>query len=182
MERYADGDQAAFATVYDELAPKLYKYLLKAAHNAATAEDLLQQTFLKLHDARARFQTGMAVEPWAFAIARRLFIDWQRRGKVVFVPKFELAIHEFAGTEPDADAILRGRELSEKLSHALEGLSPPQREAFLLVREQGLSMAEAAEILGTTVTAVKLRSHRAYEKLRLAFDDLDDEKDDGELQ
>jgi len=180
MERYAGGDQAAFGALYDELAPKLYRYLLKAAHNEATAEDLLQQTFLRLHDARGRFQTGMSVEPWAYAIARRLFIDWQRRNKFVVVPQGDMRFDDVAGTEPDADAMLRARQLSDRLNLALDGLSAPQREAFLLIREQGLSMAEAAEILGTTVMAVKLRSHRAYENLRRVFDDLDPENGGGQ--
>jgi len=179
MDRYADGDEAAFAEVYDGLAPRLYGYLLRAARDKSAVEDLVQQTFLRMHDARGRFSRGSSVEPWAFAIARRLLVDYQRWRRLREAPPAEVDPDAWPGTEPDGDAVLRGRELSQRLSQALEELSPQQREAFLLVREQGLSMAEAAEVLGTTVTAVKLRSHRAYEGLRRAMDDLDD---DGELR
>ena len=70
MERYAAGDDAAFATVYDVLAPRLYGYLLRQTRERSSAEDLLQQTMLHIHRARVRFIAGAEVTPWAFAIAR----------------------------------------------------------------------------------------------------------------
>src|SRR5207253_9574955 len=72
MEQYAAGDDAAFARVYDALAPRLYGYLLRQTHERSRAEDLLQQTMLQIHRARDRFIPGAEVTPWAFAIARRL--------------------------------------------------------------------------------------------------------------
>ncbi len=72
MDRYAQGDDAAFSELYDALAPRLYGYLLRQTRNNARAEDLTQQTFLQMHCARGRFVRGADVVPWAFAIARRL--------------------------------------------------------------------------------------------------------------
>jgi RNA polymerase sigma-70 factor (ECF subfamily) len=79
MERYADGDDSAFATLYDELAPALYGYLLRQTGSSAVAEDGVQQTLLQIHCARDGFVRGAAVRPWAFAIARRLVIDGYRK-------------------------------------------------------------------------------------------------------
>src|SRR5438309_4972649 len=79
MDRYAQGDDAAFSELYDALAPRLYGYLLRQTRNNARAEDLVQQTFLQMHCARGRFVRGADVVPWAFAIARRLLIDGVRR-------------------------------------------------------------------------------------------------------
>src|SRR6185295_14928555 len=79
MERYANGDSAAFAEVYDAVAPRLLRYLRKATRDAALSEDLMQQTFLQIHRARGTFIPGSSVTPWALVIAKRLMIDSARR-------------------------------------------------------------------------------------------------------
>lgn len=81
MDRYAAGEDAAFALVYDALAPRLYGYLVRQTREVARAEDLLQQTMLQIHRARSSFIVGAEVTPWAFAIARRLLVDSVRRGR-----------------------------------------------------------------------------------------------------
>lgn len=79
MDRYAGGEEAAFGELYDELAPRLFRFALRWTGDRAAAEDAVQQTFLQLHSARQRFVRGGAVLPWAYAIARRLLIDLGRR-------------------------------------------------------------------------------------------------------
>ncbi|HRI67671.1 MAG TPA: RNA polymerase sigma factor [Polyangium sp.] len=170
MMRYADGDTRAFVEVYDELSPSLFHYLQKLTRNDAAAEDLLQQTFLRMHDARGRFEPGAAVEPWAFSIARRLFIDWYRHGRA-FVASGLLDDDTLPTNEPDAEAIVHGYQLAERLERMLNALPAQHREVFLLVREHGLSLAQAAEALGITQIAVKMRAHRAYEGLRVVFEE-----------
>src|SRR5215813_8272158 len=82
MERYARGDEAAFAELYDAIAPRLLGFLRKATRDAFAAEDLMQQTLLQMHRARGSFIPGAPVLPWAFAIARRLMTDHARRRRV----------------------------------------------------------------------------------------------------
>lgn len=175
MARYADGDARAFADVYDALAPSLHHYLQRLVRNDATAEDLLQQTFLRMHDARGRFEPGAAVEPWAFSIARRLFIDWYRQCRTVVVTGL-LDDDALPTTEPDAEAIVHGYQLAERLERSLNALPAQHREVFLLVREHGLSLSQAAETLGITQIAVKMRAHRAYEGLRAVFEEMHGER------
>ena len=171
MDRYAAGDNAAFALVYDALAPRLYGYLLRQARDRARAEDLLQQTFLHMHRARHRFIPGAEVTPWAFAIARRLLIDTLRRGKrETLVDDGEP--DSVLSTDPGADDLFEASELAGRLRRELARLPQSQRAAFELIKDEGLSMAEAAAVLGTTVAAVKLRAHRAYEALRGALGDV----------
>src|SRR5271155_3933630 len=79
MDRYACGEDAAFSELYDLLAPRLSAFLLRRTRDASHPEDLLQQTFLQMHHARRHFGTGADVAPWAYAIARRLFIDALRK-------------------------------------------------------------------------------------------------------
>jgi RNA polymerase sigma-70 factor, ECF subfamily len=175
MARYADGDTRAFGDVYDELAPSLHHYLQRLTRNDAMTEDLLQQTFLRMHDARGRFEPGAEVEPWAFSIARRLFIDWYRRRHVVIAAGL-LDDDTLPTSEPDAEAIVHGYQLAERLERTLNQLPAHHREVFLLVREHGLSLAQAAEVLGITQLAVKMRAHRAYEGLRAAFEEPHDDR------
>lgn len=173
MDRYATGDDAAFAEVYDWLAPKLLGFLFRQTRDRARAEDLVQQTFLQMHCARATYMTGADVLPWAFAIARRLSIDAHRRGKreVRDDDRQDEALAE--GDAPDE--VLRGKQAAEIIQQTLDALPEAQRIAFELVKLDGLTLAETAEALGTTVMAVKLRAHRAYEALRGALrEDADD--------
>lgn len=172
MERYSSGDDAAFGAVYDAVAPQLHAYLLRRTRSSARADDLLQQTMLHIHRARACFIPGARVMPWAFTIARRLFVDALRRERRE-VP------YGVDGSEPEeraapgasADDIVQVREVVTRIDRVLAGLPSSQREAFELIKYRGLSLADAACTLGTTVAAVKQRVHRAYEAVCFALGD-----------
>jgi len=169
MDRYASGDDAAFGELYDRLAPRLLGFLYRQTRDQARAEDLVQQTFLQMHCARETYVTGADVLPWAFAIARRLAIDsYRRRKREVLDGDLDLA-PVLSDLAPE-DA-LRTKQAAYVVQETLENLPDSQREAFELIKLDGLSIAQAAETLGTTVTAVKLRAHRTYEALRSALAD-----------
>jgi RNA polymerase sigma-70 factor, ECF subfamily len=170
MDRYAAGDDAAFAQVYDTLAPRLYGYLVRQTREVPRAEDLLQQTMLQIHRARSSFIAGAEVTPWAFAIARRLLVDSVRRGRREALG-VEGEPDPGASPEPLADEWVAARDLAKRVDSVLAKLPQSQRQAFELIKNEGLSVAEAAQVLGTTVAAVKLRAHRAYEALRVALGD-----------
>jgi RNA polymerase sigma-70 factor, ECF subfamily len=162
MNRYAEGEDRALAIVYDALAPRLYGFLLKRIRRQDVAEDLMQQTFLQIHRARGSFAAGAEVAPWVFSIARRLMIDWARQMKRrsgVVEGGQEVDV---ADPQTSLEDVLAMRELGEEMFRKLAQLPSSQREAFELIRLDGLSTREAAGVLGTTVAAVKLRAHRAY--------------------
>jgi RNA polymerase sigma-70 factor (ECF subfamily) len=171
MARYAAGDEAAFAVLYDEMAPRLFGYLRRHARSQAQAEDLLQQTMLNLHRARGSFISGAAVTPWAFAIARRLLIDGIRKEHAEVWGDAERAA-EPATAETSAHELASAKQTAARLEQALRRLPEQHRVAFELVKQDGLSVRDAAQVLGCTVTAVKLRAHRAYVALRAALGDL----------
>ena len=174
MERYADGDEAAFETLYDQLAPRLYRFALRETRSQSNAEDVVQQTLLQIHSARSRFVRGAAVLPWAFAIARRLVIDGRRHA----AHQARLELVRLAGdgdgggdvasaaASPE-DALDRRRREAE-LERDLGALPAAHREAFCLVKLEGLSVIDAAQVLGTTPGNVKIRAHRAAQALRRA--------------
>ncbi len=164
MDRYAAGDDEAFAVVYDALAPRLHAYLLRHTRNSADAADLLQQTMLHIHRGRGVFISGAEVAPWAFAIARRLLSRTRRR--VPILRADEELLDGRASDAPRADDLVHAQELAARVDHALSELPTSQRQAFELTKKHGLSLVQAAQVLGTTVCAVKLRIHRAYGAIR----------------
>lgn len=166
MDRYARGDDAAFATVYDAVAPRIHAYLLRQTRDRVAADDLLQKTLLQIHRKRGTYATGFAVLPWAYAIARRLCIDEFRRRKtdLLWSARELLDDHRLAGGLPDDD--VASRQLVEQVEAELSRMPETQRVAFELLRIEGLSHDEAAQVLGTTVSAVKLRAFRAYNAIR----------------
>ena len=78
MERYADGDDRAFATVFEVIGPRLLRYLRRLCGSDEAARDLLQEALLRLHQARGAFREGSAVLPWSYTIARNVFLDSAR--------------------------------------------------------------------------------------------------------
>jgi RNA polymerase sigma-70 factor, ECF subfamily len=174
MERYAGGDDAAFSELYDALSPRLLQFLVRQTRDDSRAEDLLQQTMLQIHCARGRFLQGADVLPWAFAIARRLVIDSYRRRRHEVASGADPAGTVTSPHQP-VDERLHSMRLAHDLERELARLPEPQRIAFELVKKDGLSMKEAAQVLGTTVTAIKLRAHRAYVALREALGDSFDQ-------
>jgi RNA polymerase sigma-70 factor (ECF subfamily) len=172
MERYSRGDEAAFADVYDAIAPRLLGFLRKATRDDCAAEDLMQQTFLQMHRARGSFIPGARVMPWAFAIARRLMTDSARRRRVerrVFSDApadDDRMTNEPSAAMATADELLHARRLAWRVQQRLDALPEVQRIAYQLLQQDGLSLKGAADVLGTSVSAVKLRAHRAYRALR----------------
>lgn len=165
MARYADGDTAAFDELYAELAPPLTRFLRRTVRDQDAVRDLLQQVFMQMHLARARFIQGARVEPWAYTIARAVAMEWLRRD----YRRRARELDEEHAPVPGHDDPLLGlsaTEIGEALRKELEGLSPKLREAFLLVRLDGLTHAEAAEVLGIEESATKVRAHRASAWLR----------------
>ncbi len=179
MDRYARGDDASFEAIYDGLAPRLLAFLQRYTHDRARSEDVVQQTMLQIHRARGRFILGGHVVPWAFAIAHRLLIDQHRRGRKEVLAKAsdDEVVELVAALDARADDVAIANEIAERLGEELSRLPENQRVAFELIKQDGLSVLEAAQVLGTTVAAVKLRAHRAYEALRAVLAELGADRD-----
>jgi RNA polymerase sigma-70 factor (ECF subfamily) len=170
MERYCGGEIAAFHELYAELAPRILGYLTGLAGDRPTAEDLLQQTFMKLHEARSAYARGANPVPWLYTIAHRTCLDELRRRKRARVRvsfdgnlPYEPSVDITGATDPQsaADEAAIARSLA-----ALASLPPTLRQAVLLTKIHGHSSAEAASIAGTTASAIKVRAHRGYLALR----------------
>jgi RNA polymerase sigma-70 factor (ECF subfamily) len=167
MTRYASGDREAFTELYDAVAPRLFAYLSSRTRNTSLAEDLLQQTLFQIHRAQGTFILGSPVMPWAFAIARRLLIDEQRRARRSVLTTASDLDYDLPGPEhAEIEGFVAARQLEGRMQEGLGRLPHTQRTAFEMTRLEGLSHSEAAQALGITVSALKLRAHRAYVALR----------------
>jgi RNA polymerase sigma-70 factor (ECF subfamily) len=173
MRGYCEDREGAFEALYGHVAPRLRSYLRTLLRDAAAADDLMQQTFLKLHQARRTYIDRADPVPWIFAIAHRSCIDEIRRRRRAHVrltkgtetlPELEAGIDGTAsGAEADEPYAPADRQ---RVLDALADLPEDQRMAVVLTKLGGKSVAEAAAIEGTTPGALKLRAHRAYGKLR----------------
>jgi len=171
MARYCEGDRRAFDRLYALVAPRLLGYLRGIVGDRATAEDVLQQTFIKLHQARESYIRGADPVPWIYTIAQRSCLDELRRQKRSRLrwntddAGTPVPVVDITGAAPDAD-VGPDLELVARGMKALDRLPERQRQAVLLTKLEGRSTAEAAAILGTSAGAVKLRAHRGYVALR----------------
>ena len=173
MQRYCDGDQAGFRELYDLVAPKILAYLSSLTRDRPSAEDLLQQTFLKVHHARPAYVRGADPVPWIRTIAHRTFLDHSRRQRrsVVRTARSEDSLPEIV-TNVQGEIVdnqpseLLGEGTCAAMLEAVERLPQMQRLALVVTKLQGRTMAQAASLLGTTEGAVKVRAHRAYASLR----------------
>jgi RNA polymerase sigma factor (sigma-70 family) len=175
MGRYCRGDAAAFHRLYALLAPRLCAYLFGLLRDKAAAEDALQLTFLKVHEARAAYVLGANPIPWIYTIAHRTALDELRKRKR---SRVQLTKEGTLPAEPVADLAGASVEAAENEAArpdpaatagaraALEQLPENQRLALILTKVHGRSTAEAAMIAGTTPGAIKQRAHRAYVTLR----------------
>lgn len=185
MGRYCDGDARAFGELYGLIAGKILGYLVGLAGDRATAQDLLQVTFLKLHQAREHYVRGANPVPWIYTIAHRTFLDEARKRKRARTKLSgdgtppETQVADLAGNPVNGDGRpdeRAGGDLpagdgapspaAAAALAALEDLPARQREALLLTKIHGRSLVEAAAITGSTPGAIKLRAHRAYVTLR----------------
>jgi RNA polymerase sigma factor (sigma-70 family) len=158
MARVQAGDQEAYRTLLDDVAPVLLGFLRRRL-GGADVEDAHQEALLALHRARATYDPARPFDPWLFAIARHVAADHARRWARV-------ARREVLGDEPDGGSVEGEGPLKRGLEQALAQLPANQREAIQLLRLDGLSLEEAAVRAGTTTGALKVRMHRALKTLR----------------
>ncbi|MGK4003188.1 RNA polymerase sigma factor [Sorangium sp. So ce1036] len=164
MQRYALGEDDVFDRLYALLAPRLYRFCLRLTGGAPEADDLFQESFLRIHRARASYMGGSSVFPWAFAIARSLHLDrlrYRRRHPEDVAPTGDPVVHGASAYASCPEAEVGAHEILKIVTLELNKMSELSRTAYLLLKEEGLNVSEAAAVLGTSTDVVKQRAHRA---------------------
>ena len=155
------GDPAAFDATYDAYNPRLFSFLLRMTKNRAVAEDLLEETWLRLVSGGEGLAADTRLAPWLFTVARNLFLSFCRstaREQAYTRDLTSQCLGEFSRSPYDSVLLA---EFEERLEAALAEVPPLYREVLLLVGFEGLRPTEAAAVCGITPEALRQRLSRA---------------------
>lgn len=160
----------SFENAAAELASPLLRYLERLAGNRATAEDLLQETLIKIARALPEFEGRSSVKTWAFSIASRVATDYFRRPE----NRALIVDVEAAGEPADRDAEVDDRLIFDEMSgcvrEVIDSLPEDHRIALVLHDLEGQTAAEIAAISGCSLATAKIRIHRARRRLKAALE------------
>jgi RNA polymerase sigma-70 factor (ECF subfamily) len=166
MQEVKAGGLAALQALYDRHHRGLFNFLLRFLGDRPSAEDLLQESFLRVFTSRDAYRPTAAFRTWLFTIARNLVIDHLRKRKRETMLEAEEALETVADPGAGPAGYAEAHELIERLDEAVLRLPPSEREVLLLSRFAGLTHAEIADVTGASSGAVRVALHRALRRLR----------------
>ena len=176
MERYQQADPDAPGALIGALSPRLLRFFRSQAASREQAEDLLQETWMRIHRVRHTYRPGEPVLPWVYAIARRVRVDGYRRTR-------RITLHEIAtDVLPEKSAQAEARNQGPMFDTLVATLPEAQREVVTMLKVGGLSLEEVARATSSTVGAVKQKAHRAYDRLRKVLQIRAEEEPTGSAQ
>lgn len=171
MQAYGAGNLAAFEALYARHRAGLYRYILRSVRNTHQADDLFQETWSRVVDARARWQPRAKFTTWLLQIAHNLIIDaYRRQPAAASLADSEAALAALAGAEHEQpEQQLSDFQTRRRLQMAIEQLPDEQRHAILLRLEHDLSLEEIADVTGAPRETVKSRLRYATQHIRKAL-------------
>jgi RNA polymerase sigma-70 factor, ECF subfamily len=158
MARYQEGDFAAATLLIEHISPRLHRFFIAQALSRTDADDLLQETWLRIHKVRHTYRAGEPALPWFYAIARHIRVDHYRKSVRAAASEREL--------EEMSKGASQALQETGELDAMLAPLPQSQREVIVLLKVEGMSLEEVARATSSTVGSVKQKVHRAYKKLR----------------
>ena len=161
MLAYQSGDAAAAGVLIQRVSPLLYRLFQADAAGRPHADDLLQETWLRIHRVRHTYRPGEPVLPWAYAIARHVRVDHYRRMRRAMAREQSLEDNDHVAVSPSPEP-----GAQEDLATLLSPLPAGQREVIEMLKIAGMSLEEVARATSSSVGSVKQKAHRAYRRLR----------------
>ena len=173
MTQVRHGDPRPLGVLFERYQTPLFNFYLRMTGDRASAEDLVQEVFLRILRYRHTYDPGTAFVTWMYRIARNARFDHFRKRRLEVALEGE---KEMAGSEPPALEVLQSRQEAALVRQALGRLPHEKREVLVLSRFQNLKYEQIAGILDCEVGAVKVRVYRALRDLRQIYSELTEEK------
>ena len=169
--------QLSAEAVFEKYRERIYRYILRLVRDPSDADDLLQETFLTVHRRLPSLREQAALSAWLYRIATNLSYDHLRRTTRLRTRKVEGrageeetgAVRSAEPGEPGLDTAFERADMSTCVQEFVADLSDDYRTVIMLHDLQGLTNAEIAGILGCSLDTVKIRLHRARQKLKAAL-------------
>jgi RNA polymerase sigma-70 factor (ECF subfamily) len=171
VARLGAGDAAAFDEVYDTYRPRVFAFLLRMSRSRTVAEDLLDDTWLRLVQHAHRLRPDTQLGPWLFTVARNLYWNHRRTTLVEEASVPGLGLWPLSTPWPSPFDLAAAGELQRRVERALAMLSPQYREVLLLVGHEGLTPTDAAAVCGISPEALRQRLSRARAALAERLDE-----------
>jgi RNA polymerase sigma-70 factor (ECF subfamily) len=170
--RAAAGDEEAFRIVVHRHSRRIFELAYRITRERTSAEDIVQETFMKAHRALHRFDGRAGLASWLYRIALNTALDETRQRRVRAEVKGEaasLVVESAEAAEPDPERRAGSRDLRRALQHAMAALTPLERVAFVLRHHEGCTTEEIGAQLGLRSSASRQAVFRAVRKLRAAL-------------
>lgn len=166
MARTARGEEAAFRLLVQRWEREVKSFLVHMLGSVEEAEDLAQDTFVKVYRKAESYRPAGKFRSWLFRIAGNLARSRLRRRGILKWIRFDPFVHDTGGDQPGPDKVLEQTQREQEIRKALAGLPSRQRQALVLHRFQGLRYKEVAAAMETTVPGVESLIQRALATLR----------------
>jgi RNA polymerase sigma-70 factor (ECF subfamily) len=178
LAAFQQGDASAFERLLRRHRAPLYTFLVRMLGDREQAEDLAQETFLRVVKGAAAWEHRARFQTWLYAIARNLCVDRARRDRFRRSESADAPIEEGGPTildgaqseSPGPDRAAESERMRPLLARALLALPPDQREVFILREQAGLPFKEIAALVSANENTVKSRMRYALEGLRKALE------------
>lgn len=164
-----------FQAAYEECKDSVYAYLVYMTRDAKLAEDLSQETFLRMFLHMNKFRGESGVKTWALAIARNVFLTYARKKQPVLMEEMSLDLerepfvgHALSTSVSPEEQVLK-QEKEKQVRECLQCLGEQDRTALLLRDYEQLSYEDIAKILSISLEAVKSRIYRARQKFKKVY-------------
>jgi RNA polymerase sigma-70 factor, ECF subfamily len=178
VERAREGDAEAFRELVEAYSPKLFRLAFRITGDEQTAEDAVQEAFLRAYRSLGRFDARSQFGTWLHRIAVNAALELVRKQQRHRSPRSHHSHHQeeeqqpLLSPDPGPDRIALGLEVERAVRSALGDLSPMERTAFVLRHFEGRSIAEICDQLGLGASAGKQAVFRAVKKLRRVLEPL----------
>ena len=166
IEEYRRGDKNAFAELFKKYKNTVYNFIFRLVGNPDIAEDLLENTFIKMIKSLDKYKERNKFKQWLFTIANSVTMDYLRKKKREYIVDPIEEWMELSDASPSPQFLLEQKEMANLIENKISNLPPKQKQVFIMRQESDLTFKEIAEILECPISTVLSRMHNAVLNLR----------------